>query len=777
MEKTKTQMIKANSPEQFKNLDWYEILQKIQGFATSQAAKEILQQTKPFSDSENAQEQAQDISYATHVVTLDFRPNLDSLDDFFPWYERLKRKAVLKPAEFQAVRRFCFDIYNLQKTLSQNSRADNEWIQNTLAELIDTSKIQSAIDQILTFEGDIRTDASETLYKLYNEKKGLERQIRSTLDKFVKTYEMEPLLQDRYVTNREGRWVLPIRSGKQHQFDGIIHDSSQSKQTVFMEPKEIITINNRLKEVESEIENEIEKLLTQLTHFIATSSEELLRAYNKMLESDVRLAQAQFAIKTQSHVFEFSSDDFLLKDVRHPLLSFQNIKEVISNTVSFDDNKRILILSGPNAGGKTVLLKAIGLACHMARCGLPIPAASESRIPFFENIFISIGDTQNVGEHMSTFAAHLTTLTDALRAKGPNNLILVDEICGSTDPEEGAAIAKSFIEHYGENGVYGIITSHLGPLKQIWPKESPVVCGSMEYTDHPTYKLFMGIHGRSFALKTAKTIGVPDSVIKKAMSYLSEDTRKREEKLDELDQYKESVVELSQKLARDTEMMEVEKNKYKNLLKKLETEKDKHIAKAVDRAERKIDKIIEEFRANPSITKVRTQFPEVMKSKGSAPEVTSAEEFAKTYPPGSSVYLVALGQDGIVQGAPNNKGEVTVLSKSMRLQVHWKDIRPTNAPQIQHPVAQKRSKIQLPREEVEIDVRGMSSDQAIDELEKIFDKALQDQVDRVRIIHGHGTDILKKNIRKYLSRSVYIQKWQAGSEVSKDDGFTWAELS
>lgn len=761
--------------QDFKNLDWFETLSKIKSFATSIAGKELIAKTSPHKTPEDALKQAREILDAKAVVSLDHRPNLDTLDGFYSWFERLRRKAVLKTAEFQEVRRFCFDIFNLQKTLSQHT---NDWTTGTLSQLMDTSKIHSAIDQIITFEGEIRTDASEALYRLYNEKKSLERQIRTTLDKFVKTHEMEPLLQDRYVTNREGRWVLPIRSGKQHQFDGIIHDSSQTKQTVFMEPKEVIAINNRLKVVESEIEEEIERLLTQLTHFIAASSDELLRSYNKMLECDQRLAQAQFALKTDSYLFEFSTDDFFLKEVRHPLLSFQDVKEVVSNNVEFDAGKRVLILSGPNAGGKTVLLKAIGLACHMARCGLLIPAGDDSKVPFFKAIFVSIGDTQSVGEHMSTFAAHLHTLTQALAAKGKNSLILVDEICGSTDPEEGAAIAKSFIEHYAENDVYAVITSHLGPLKQIWPKESPIICGSMEYTDHPTYKLFMGIHGRSFALKTAKTVGVPESVIQKAMSYLSAETRAREEKLDELDQYKEKVVELSQKLERETAMMEAEKNKYKEVLKKFEAEKQRHIQKAIERAENKIEKIIEEFRANPNVAKVKAQFPEIIKSTGAAPAVTTVEEFAKQFPPGSSAYLTNLGQDGIIQGLPNSKGEVTVLSKSMRLQVHWKDIRSPNAPQIQHPVQhQKKSRIKLPQDEVTIDIRGMSADQAIEELEKAFDKALQDQVDRVKIIHGHGTEALKKSVRKYLSRSVYIQKWQAGSETTNDDGFTWAELS
>lgn len=760
---------------QFKNLDWFDTLDKIKNYSTSNIAKDLISKTAPFKTKEEAQKQVQQISGAKPVVTLEFRPNLDSIDLFYSWYERLKRKAVLKTTEFQEIRRFCYDIFNLQKTLAQTS---NDWTTETLSQLMDTSKIHSAIDQIITYEGEIRTDASETLHSLYNEKKSLERQIRTTLDKFVKTYEIENLLQDRYVTNREGRWVLPIKSGKQHQFDGIIHDSSQTKQTVFMEPKEVIIINNRLKEVEGEIEKEIEKLLTQLTHFISGHCDDLLRAYTKMLECDQRLAQAQFALKTDSQPFEFSDDSFFLKEVRHPLLSFQNIKEVISNNVDFDGVKKVLILSGPNAGGKTVLLKAIGLTCHMARCGLLVPASPDSKIPFFETIFVAIGDTQSVDEHMSTFAAHLNTLTKALDAKGRNNLILVDEICGSTDPEEGAAIAKSFIEHYAANGVYGIITSHLGPLKQIWPKESPITCGSMEYTDHPTYKLFVGIHGRSFALKTAKTVGVPESIIQKALSFLSTETRVREEKLDELDQYKDKVVELSRKLELETRMMETEKNKYKDILKKFESEKDRHIQKAVERAEKKIEKIIEDFRANPNVTKVKAQFPEIIKSTGASQPVTTLEEFSRQFPPGSTAYLVSLGQDGIIQGLPNSKGEVTVLSKSMRLQVSWKDVRSANAPNIQHPAQnQKKSKIKLPQDEIEIDIRGMSSDQAIEELEKTFDKALQEQVDRVKIIHGHGTEALKKSVRKYLSRSVYIQKWQAGSELSHDDGFTWADLS
>jgi DNA mismatch repair protein MutS2 len=301
----------------------------------------------------------------------------------------------------------------------------------------------------------------------------------------------------------------------------------------------------------------------------------------------------------------------------------------------------------------------------------------------------------------------------------------------------------------------------------------------MEYTDHPTYKLFMGIHGRSFAIKTAKTVGVPESVIQKAMGYLSQESRVREEKLDEIDQYREKIVELSKKLELESVMAEQQKNKYKEVLKKFETEKNHHIQKAIERAESKIEKIIEEFRANPSVSKVKAQFPEIMKSTGQAPAAASVEEFAKQYVAGTSAYIVSLGQDGIIQGQPNSKGEVPVLSRSMRLQIHWKDLRPAQTPQVQPAsYAQRFLKQSLPKDEMEVDIRGMSTDQAVEELEKAFDKALQEQVDRIKIIHGHGTETLKKSIRKYLSRSVYIQKWHAGNEVTGgDDGITWAELS
>lgn len=762
--------------DNLQNLDWDKTLSKLQSFATTQMARDFLAQTSPFSNPKSAQEQLDEIKEALQLVEINLRPNLEGLDSFQVWYDRLTKKATLKVSELLDVKKFCFDVVSVHKALMQ---IDGAWVKKSLKSLMESRKILSAIDQLISADGEIRSDASETLFNLFNEKKQLEKNIRQTLDRIVKSYQMESLLQDKYVTNREGRWVLPIKSGKQHDIEGIIHDSSQTKQTVFMEPQDIIPVNNRLRDVEIQIEKEVQKLLTQLSNFLSSQCSEFSQSQITLLMFDLRMAQAQFTSKIKGHFFEFNDKHFKLNDVRHPLLVLQSNMNVVPNTVKFEENKKILILTGPNAGGKTILLKAIGLCAHMARCGLPLPCGFGSTLPFFTKIYVAIGDTQNVDQHLSTFAAHLKTLTEATEARGSNQLILVDEICGSTDPEEGAALSKAFIDHYASNKVYGIVTSHLGPLKQIWPDSSSIICGSMEYDKNPTYKLFMGIHGRSYAIKTAKSVGVPLSILDKALEYLSPESRNKEIQMDEIESYKNQLLELTKKLTLENEIVEQQREKYKKLIVKFEAEKQIWIQKSIERAEKKIEKLIEEMKSEKSISlnKLKLELPQIIKYTPSEDIIASEKDFIEKVVPGTSVFIQSLNQDGIVQGIPNSKGEVPVLSKSMRVQIHWKDLTPKKVLSSVQTYAHKTSDaIPLQKEELQIDLRGLTSDDAIIKLERALDKAVRNQADKIKIIHGHGSNALKKSVRSYLSRSLYIQKWQAGSET-EGDGITWAELA
>lgn len=308
-----------------------------------------------------------------------------------------------------------------------------------------------------------------------------------------------------------------------------------------------------------------------------------------MLEADVRLAQAQLATHMAATSIQFSDGEIDLRELRHPLLVLNNV-DVVPNSVRLSDEKRILLLSGPNAGGKTILLKAVGLAAQMARCGLLISAAEGSRLPFLKSIFVAVGDSQSVDQHLSTFAAHLRILNEATKAVGPNNLLLIDEICGSTDPEEGTALARSFIQTYAERGSFGVITSHLGPLKQGWEQGSGVVNGSLEYDNKngkPTYQFLMGVPGQSLALQTARRVGVDAAILERALNNLNPSVKQYHQGLQEVETMKTELRALREEQLAETKESRAAKNKYQSLIQKFDRDKEKMLEQALRRAEKK----------------------------------------------------------------------------------------------------------------------------------------------------------------------------------------------
>jgi DNA mismatch repair protein MutS2 len=771
---------------EFAALDWSEILQKMSDAATSTGGKDRILRLEPLGSPDEALKSFYNIQSASQLINMGLRPFMESLDLFAPWNARLKKNAVLKTLEIKDVRLFCLEGLALREALN---RADNLWSQEVSNTLMDPAEPLSAIDQILTPQGDIRSDASERLYGLYTEKEKLAREVQHQLDRLVKDHQMENLLQDKYVTTREGRWVLPIRSGMQHHMPGVIHGSSQTKQTVFMEPEKVVPINNRLRQIEVDIEDEIERLLTELSHYLATRNPEFEQARKIMEECDVIFAQAQMCLRLKTSPCEFSEDIIELIELRHPLLQLSG-KEVISNTVTLTAEKSILLLSGPNAGGKTVLLKSIGLAAQMARCGLPICATEGSRLPFFRNLLIGIGDAQSVDAELSTFAAHMNLLNRATDLKGKDSMILIDEICGSTDPEEGSALARSFIESFAHQGVFATITSHLGPLKSGWQPQDPVLNGSMEYSrgsGRPTYHFIAGLPGDSLALQTAKRVGVKNEIVERATELLSPTTRERLQKLEQIEQMRSDVMMLQDQLRKENNKAQQLKRKYEEKLQEFDKEKNAWLEKTVPKHEKKVDEEIQKVKAADTFDKhrqlqeIKFQLPEIVKAKGidRGLAAENAEEFAKRFPPGSKVFVPTLNQDGIVQSTPNSKGEVTILSNSIRLHLLWQELKPPG--KAQNPTSQlvresSGFSVSLANEDLSLDVRGKTVEEAVEELELALDRAAQRQEDRIKVIHGHGTEALKKAVRAYLSRSIYVKKWKAGSPENGGDGITWVEL-
>ncbi len=774
---------------ELKNLDWNDLVDKISNFTTSETAKDEVQKLSNCESEAAAQKSFYQIECAGFILTSGVRPHMESVDLFELWHTRLKKNAVLKPLEIRDVRTFCLESVALKECLDQQS---TDWAQDTNSQIMKAIEPLSAIDQLLTPSGDIRMEASERLYSLSKEKDQLAKQIQNQMDRLVKDHQMESMLQDRYVTTREGRWVIPVKGGLKQFVPGVVHGSSQTKQTVYIEPEAVIPMNNRLRQVEIEIEDEIERLLTELSHYFFSLVSDFVRTKSVLQQTDIILAKAQLAILVEAKPCTFSQDTILLNNLFHPLLKVSG-KKPITNSIELNQKKSILLLSGPNAGGKTVLLKSIGLAAQMARCGLPICTSEGSSLPFFKDIMTAIGDSQSVDEDLSTFAAHLKLLNSALELKSFDRLILIDEICGSTDPEEGSALAKAFIQKYSENKIFAVITSHLTPLKTGWGEDSAVINGSLEFNTHlgkPTYRYLHGISGDSLALLTAKRVGVNAEVLKAASENLSPLAKKRLIELESIEKVKEDLFKLQESYQKKLAEFE---NKNKDLEKRIvdfESKKEVELQKTLQKATAKIETEISQIKAGETLDRhrklqnIKFNLPEIVKGapviKANPGNISSSAEFAERFPPGTKVFVPSLNQDGIVQSTPNSKGEVLILSNSLRLQLPWEELKP--AQKGSNPTARLArqggvASASLNNEEKTVDLRGQNVDTALTKLENALDLAVTQQEDRIKIVHGHGSsDILKKSIRNFLSRSVYVKKWKAGGSESGGDGITWVEL-
>ena len=333
---------------EIKNLDWLEILEKIKLFATSEAGRNQIFEIKPFADPGAALNSFYEIESASALILGGVRPHMESLDLFEIWHSRLQKKAVLKTLELKDIRHFCLESLALTESLHQQS---SEWASSCAEQLMNADEPLSAIDQLMTPAGDIRMDASEKLYSLSKEKENLARQIHTHMDKLVRDHKMENMLQEKYVTTREGRWVIPVKGGMQHFVDGVIHGSSHTKQTVFMEPEAVIPMNNRMRQLEGEIELEIDRLLLEVSQYMNGLTKEFEQSKEVLLKCDLLLAKAQLSTLLEARPCRFDEDQIFLKDLTHPLLKMSG-KKLVSNSLQLTPSKSILILSGPNAGGK-----------------------------------------------------------------------------------------------------------------------------------------------------------------------------------------------------------------------------------------------------------------------------------------------------------------------------------------------------------------------------------------------------------------------------------------
>jgi DNA mismatch repair protein MutS2 len=648
--------------------------------------------------------------------------------------------------------------------------------------------------------GSVPDNASVALNRLRREMEKQQRHIQESLERFVRAHQGEGLMQEDYVTVRNDRYVVPIVAGQRRRVDGVIHGASGTGQTLFVEPLETIDLNNELVRLQEEEAREVHRILRELTARLREHAASIRQALGEISGFDLLFAKAAFALDYDCVIPVFSPDDARrvhLKQARHPLLESvlrREKRSVVPVSLTLDEKVHTLLISGPNTGGKTVSMKTVGLLALMAQSALPVPAA-EAEFPIFDQVLADIGDQQSIEQSLSTFSAHITCIREMIEEATPDSLILLDELGRATDPEEGGALGISILENFRALCTFTLASTHLLALKVYGANTETVLNGSMgfdEGTLEPTYILRLGAPGKSAGLDIASRLGLPPRIIERARQAMSSTERDIARFLSELHARVEATGALEAELKRRIE--EVERREAR-----LQRDYEQKEAAKVRELEQRNEKLIAEFEANArstlesisqtaetrkaaeqslrKVSKARREFRESF--EGVRREAAPAAPAGPKLEEGARVRLKGVRSPARVRRILDGE-HVEVEAGFMKMQVSRSEIEEVLPPEAgAAKLPQNVSFRPGPRWDVsysELNLIGKRADDAMEELDKFLDHAALVGVMRVRIVHGHGMNILKRAVGDFLKKSPHIEKYYPASDQEGGSGATIAEL-
>lgn len=741
--------------------------------------------------------------------------SFERLPDLEETLNRLESQAVLSESELHACR--------LAMSLSRQSRRSLSLLDNEafpalrayLPTLADFDQLLRELNEMLDDGGRVKDDATPHLRGLKSEVRRLDSKIKDELNKVIHSQTQSKALQEPIYTQRNGRYVLPVSAAQRHVVPGIVHDSSQSGLTVYVEPMPVVELANKLRIKEAEIEHEIARILSVLSQQVYAGRDQLSQAFTSLAELDAIFARARFATKYDGIKPELSDENrFEFISARHPLLILQSAKEkVVPNTVSLGGKDRTLVITGPNTGGKTVLLKTIGLLSLMVRAGLLIPAARGSKAALFTQIFADIGDEQSLAQSLSTFSSHMKTIVEVVKSSTVGTLALLDEIGVGTDPREGAAIARSVLEHLNDSGAVTVSTTHFGQLKTLAYNLPGMVNGSLEFDEttlSPTYRLRTGIPGSSKGITIARRLGLDEKLVELAISYLDvadavidETVARLEERIKGLESKESLAQEKLTEAERLTQELQLEIDRERaqseETRQKLATDLKEEFTVAFEL----IKDTIRNLQKEPSISGAQKAKEKMEQLKRELNWLDSPAKKGEKAPVklsvGDRVSVVSLNQRGVIEELPegvenNPRGIVVVRAGAVKLKVPASDVRRIsdggqksekgrgggNAGKARGPapgrVYRNETNVFVRTERNTLDLRGERVDAALIKLEQFLDACLLSSISPVMIIHGHGTGAVKDAVRTFLSNSNYVSKFRPGENYEGADGVTVAEL-
>ena len=783
-------------------LEYPKITEKLTQYAGSQPGRELCRRLEPSSDLSEIRRMQRETSDAVSRLCRRGNVSFSGLSDI---RGSLKRLEIGSPLNIEELLKVC-RLLETTARVKAWSRSENreDMPQDSLEEMFSglqpLTPLCTEIRHCIISEEEISDDASPGLRQVRRQIRQANEKIRVQLASMVngsaRTY-----LQDAVITQRNGRFCLPVKAEYRSQVPGMIHDQSSSGSTLFVEPMAVVKLNNDLRELEIREEKEIEIVLATLSAQVSEQSEPL--NYNVLLlsELDFIFARAQLSRSYNGTEPEFNEEGRVrIKKGRHPLL---DPKKVVPVDIRIGDGFTLLVISGPNTGGKTVSLKTVGLFTLMGQAGLHIPAFDHSELAVFDEVYADIGDEQSIEQSLSTFSSHMTNIVSFWETADEHSLVLFDELGAGTDPTEGAALAIAILSSLHRRGIRTIATTHYSELKLFALSTPGVENGCCEFnveTLHPTYRLLIGVPGKSNAFAISEKLGLPDYVIEEAKGQLRQqdedfedviaDLESNREKLEreqeEISRYRREIEELKDRLARKEEKLESNRDA---ILQKAREEAQAILRDAKAYADESIRRFNKMGGSSREMEQERTKLREHMSGlekdmAAKAAKKPKKELSAADLRIGDSVKVLSMNLKGTVSTKPDAKGNLFVQMGILRSQVNIRDLEKlADDSSDSYASAKTRSgssKLKMSKSysvSAEINLIGKTVDEALTELDKYLDDAYLAHLPQVRVVHGKGSGILRKAVHQYLRRQKHVASYRLGEYGEGDSGVTVVEFA
>lgn len=784
-----------------KTLELDLILEKLAAECSCDDAKDLARGLKPAGDMAEVEMLLQQTEDALSLLARFGGPSFSGLKNVNNSLHRAAAGGSLNPKELLDIA-YCLRALRTLDEWRNHSSGVKTSLDFFFEGITSNKYLETKILSCIVSEEEIADKASDTLFDIRKKIRSKENSIREKLDSLIHSSHYQQFLQEAIITQRNGRFVVPVKAECRGNVPGLVHDTSSTGATVFIEPASVVDANNDIKVLQGKERDEIMRILYELSAESGDFAESIKHSYESAIRLNLIFAKAHLAYKMKATKPILNNEGIIcLKKARHPLI---DPKKVVATDIALGDEYDTLVITGPNTGGKTVSLKTLGLLTLMTMCGLLIPVADRSRVSVFNNILVDIGDEQSIAQSLSTFSSHMVNIIDIMKKADDKSLILIDELGAGTDPVEGAALAVSIIEALREKGAIIAATTHYAELKAYALDTPGVTNGCCEFdieTLRPTYKLLIGVPGRSNAFAILKHLGMTQDVIDNAKAIVGSDNRDFEAVLEKLEASRHALEEERKVAEEMTERARKIEEKAQSEMDKIETLKARELDKAkreaqklIDAAERKssqflleLDKLKKEQTSSNATEIARKTRRAVKAQMGEMDDLINPNELADNWDydyklprnpvPGDRIVIKGIGEGEVLEFKNNN---VFVKSGLLKTRVKLSDImildKPKKKPvKTQHNVYRTSSRADADVK-TEIDMRGETVDEALSELGLFIDRCVLNNIEEIRIIHGKGTGALRSAVTDYLKTHPNVSEYRLGRYGEGENGVTIAKL-